>query len=418
MKRSFHSEELLPNKKVDEKSGTSREVTTVLVSNLPKSYNLVKVQKLFSECGMINHVDVVDSLDKTYRMARIEFHRYDEALTALTKTLKKIGQNEITVTLLENCTIWITNFPPGYTQRDIKELFHDGGAVALSVRFPSLRFNSNRRFAYVDVCSTEEAEGVVSRLNGKEVNGLCLVVKKSNPMEKSKRSDHGAAERREIMIRKLDTAQMTEQFLRHHFQNFGEVESITIPAKQLPGSGTGYAFLTFAEQSAAKRALEVDVLDGKEVSVSLADRKAYIERQKVKSIMQGRFKDDRIISIFPLRDKTSKDQIERLLHDRAKMREDAIEDIFLVADKEGALVLFRDAKEAARCAMSVEGTEFHKTRLHCGTVYDLRKRRLGERVKPVVSASTGCPRDKPGSDTGIAGPKLSNEDFRNMFLKK
>lgn len=418
MKRHFHSETLLPSKKADGKSSTSREVSTVLVNNLPKSYNLMKVRKLFSNCGIINHIDVTESLDKTYRLARIEFQRYDEALTALTKTLKKIGQNEITVNLLENCTIWITNFPPQYTQRDIKNLFLDHNAVALSVRFPSLRYNSNRRFAYVDVSSTEEADRITAELNDKEVETYRLVVKKSNPIEKSKRSDYGASERREIIVRQLDITKMNEQFLQQEFSKFGEVESITIPSKQDPRSRTGYAFVTFAEQSAALDSLKVKALNEKEVSVKLADRKAYVERQKVKAIMQGKIKNDRIISLFPLKENTSKTQIEEMLLGKTNFTHDDLEEILLVPDKGGALIILRDSKQAARCSMSLNGCEFQKTVLRCGAVYDLHKQQTGNPSRPVTFGSTTNSHQKSEQDAGSPQPKLSNEDFRKMFLRK
>ena len=148
---------ILSSKKANEALTRNRELTTVLVKNLPKSYNQNKVYKYFKDCGSITHVDVADSLMKSFRFARIEFARYDGALAAITKTHKTIGHNEILVSHLADCTLWITNFPPNYTQRDIKDLFKDINIVVLSIRLPSLRYNKNRRFAYIDVTSKEDA---------------------------------------------------------------------------------------------------------------------------------------------------------------------------------------------------------------------------------------------------------------------
>ena len=65
----------LTSKKANEALTRNRELTTVLVKNLPKSYNQNKVYKYFKHCGPIIHVDVADSLKKNFRFARIEFAR-------------------------------------------------------------------------------------------------------------------------------------------------------------------------------------------------------------------------------------------------------------------------------------------------------------------------------------------------------
>lgn len=418
MKRQLNVESHLPNKKFSTNTGIRREISTVLVNNLPKSYNSSKVHKLFGDCGVINHVDVTESLDKTCRLARVEFQTYDEALTALTKTLKKVGQNEMIVTLLQGCTIWLTNFPPSYTQRNLKDLINSNGAVALSIRFPSLRFNSNRRFAYVDVTSPEEAEDVVKKLNGINIDGLGLVAKKSDPIEKDKRSDYGASERREVIVRQLNKNQLNEQYLRQHFSELGVVESVTIPIKQDHKSGTGYAFVTFTERKAAKDALNITTLGSKEVKINLADRKAYTERQKLKKIMQSESRNDKIVAIFPLKDKTSKAQLKELLLEKAQLAEDDIEDIFLVPDRQAALIIFTNTKQAARCSMSLHGCDFQRIILHCGSVYDLRKRKSTATNETARSKSAGAFLPTSGLDTGKATSKLNNADFREMFLGK
>ncbi|QLL34702.1 hypothetical protein HG536_0H00770 [Torulaspora globosa] len=416
MKRLFEGGDLPRSKKNGAKTGTRREVTTVLVRNLPKSYNQAKVRKYFLDCGEIREVSVSDSLDKSSRLARIQFGRHDEAITALTKTYKRIGQSEITVSLLENCTIWVTNFPPFYTARNVKELVQSVNVVVLSVRLPSLRYDSNRRFAYVDVSSTTEVVTAVEELNGRVIERYRLVVKKSNPLEKAQRTDYGAAERREVMVRQLSKQQLTEQYLRQHFSECGPVESVVVPANQIESS-EGYAFITFQDQSAAKAAVQVEKLDGKQVQVILADKKAFIERQKVKRIMTSRLTDDRIIALYPLSDKTSKSQIEALLLDKVIATRDAINEILLVTDRQAAFVSFKEPQVAAKCIISLNGVEFQRQILHCGTVSDLRHPKV-DKTQNRPSLGNETPSPKPALEDREDGQKLSNNDFRKMFLGK
>nr|2KH9_A Chain A, U4/U6 snRNA-associated-splicing factor PRP24 [Saccharomyces cerevisiae] len=84
---------------------------------------------------------------------------------------------------MTECTLWMTNFPPSYTQRNIRDLLQDINVVALSIRLPSLRFNTSRRFAYIDVTSKEDARYCVEKLNGLKIEGYTLVTKVSNPLE-------------------------------------------------------------------------------------------------------------------------------------------------------------------------------------------------------------------------------------------
>lgn len=418
MKRKLELETSGRSKKQKDEPTRNRELATVLVCNLPKSYNQTKVRKYFQECGSIAQIDVCDSINKEYRLARVEFTKYHEALSALTKTFKKIGNNEITVTLLENSTLWITNFPPRFTQYDIKELFLRMNVVALSVRLPSLRFNANRRFAYVDVSSHEEAEIAIQQLDGKEIEDHRLVIKASNPLEKSKRTDCGALERREVLVRHLDLNKVTEDSLRALFSKFGSIESIKIPNTQGSRPDDGYGFVVFEEKSAAGKALEANGLkmDNKEISVSISDRKAYLERQEVKRILNAKHNSDLIVSLFPLNDKCSKVQIEQLLFDQAHLNKNDIKKIHLVSDHEGALVVFKESKLAAKCAMSLNGVEFQRKNIHCGAVNDLRK----HNKKMATTEQKNVSFCNVGSSEGAKDecPKLSNDDFRKLFLGK
>ncbi|AQZ14319.1 PRP24 (YMR268C) [Zygosaccharomyces parabailii] len=413
MKRQLDESIQHESKRRNDAPHKQRELTTVVVSNLPKSYNQNKVHKYFQDCGAISHIDISESIDKLRRLARIEFIRYDEALSALTKSHKKIGNNEITVTLLENCTVWITNFPPHFNLRDIKNLFRVNELTVLSVRLPSLRFNAKRRFAYVDVITPEEVTKAVECLDSKELEGYKIVVKQSNPLEKSRRSDASVWERREILIRNLNTTKVTKDTLRQLYSKYGSIESIKISTQE---KDNGYAFISFIHQEHANRALESNkmLLEGNEIKVTLADRKAYLERQKVKALIKknNRDTDDFIVSLYPLQDKVNEAQLQKLVQEKALISKEDIKHIYLVPDLKGSLIVFKDTKNAARCSLALNGIEFQRTIVKCGPIKDLIKNSGGNSENRFPKATLRAVEQNPTPN------QLSNDDFRRLFLGK
>lgn len=422
LKRSLDVEATGQNKQLGKKLTRNREITTVLVSNLPKSYNQTKVRKYFQGCGTIAQVDICDTITRDSRLARIEFTNYNEVLSALTKTFNKVGNNEIQVRQLEDCTVWMTNFPPGFTHKDIKELLLSVGILSISVRLPSLRFNSNRRFAYVDVLSQSDVDTAVSQLNGKSVQNFNLVVKRSNLLEKSKRTDSSILERREIMVRHLDLDVITEDRLRNLFAAFGSIESIKIPGKQGGQQEAAYAFITFDEKSAADKALSASasILEENKLIVTLAERKAYLERQKVKRILSTMRQNDSIISLYPIDDRISKAQIESLFIEKVNLQKVDIKSIYLVTDHNGALIILKDAILAAKCTMALNGIEFKGNIVNCGSVKDLKKNNYAAQAPsmPSYSADKGASIANSEEKSNRTTTKLSNEDFRKLFLGK
>lgn len=417
MKRYLDDESTRVLKKRNDSTTKSRELTTIVVFNLPKSYNQGKVRRVFQDCGVISHIDVCESMDKNSRLARVEFTRYDEALAALTKSHKQIGNNEIEVTMLENSTLWMTNFPPRFNHRDIRDIFKSVGVTVLSVRLPSLRFNPNRRFAYIDVCRAQEVEKALEFLNSKDIEGYTLVLKHSNPLERSKRTDASVWERRELLIRNLNPNKVTEDGLNQFFSKFGTIEKVKLSRNERSNL---YAFISFTEQEAAHEALKTNrtEFEGNEVSVSLADRKAYLERQEVKKLLNQNYpKDsDHIVSVFPLSDKINKIHIQRLLQEKVSIDENDIKKIYLVTDLKGSLIILKDAKIAAKCSLALNGITLQNLTIHCGTVADLRN--SIEMFKNQESEHERSKNTLPLTESQSNTKKLSNDDFRKMFLGK
>ncbi|EJS44152.1 prp24p [Saccharomyces arboricola H-6] len=419
------------SKKANETPTRNRELTTVLVKNLPKSYNQNKVYKYFEDCGPIVHVDVADSLKKSFRFARLEFARYDSALAALTKTYKTVGQNEILVSHLIDCTLWMTNFPPNYTQRDIKRLFQDINVVILSIRLPSLRFNTRRRFTYIDVTSKEDANICVEKLNGFEIEGYKLVTKISNPLERSKRTDSATLEGREVIIRNLSTGLLDENILRDSFEQFGCIEKINIPTGQKEHKFNNCcAFIVFERKCAAEKALEMDKtsLHDREIAVSLADKKPFLERNEVKRLLALRNSKElqSLICLFPLTDKVSPIQIEDFLQKEIHVDKKLVEKVLLVSDFNGAIVIFRDEKLAAKMSMLLNGSQFQGKVIRSGSINDMKKYHSNEQNPNVRDAKPSLtnmlqkkrPSHQIKNNSSEKKEQMSNDDFRRMFLGK
>ncbi|SCU89013.1 LAME_0E01926g1_1 [Lachancea meyersii CBS 8951] len=408
----------------------NRETSTVVVKNLPSNYNFFKVRKLFSECGDIEHIEVVKSLSGDSKLARIEFKDYNDVLTALTKSHKSIGSNEILVEVLQNSTIWVTNFPPEYDAISLRQLFNQAGGTVLSTRFPSLRFDAHRRFAYVDLASPDEAQSMVEQLQDKVLGNYKLVVKLSKPTAAEKRTDCAVLERRQVIIKNLDQSRVTQDRLLQEFSRFGKVEKVTLLTPRSNGNlpdttpklNSGFAFIEFADPEAAQSSLKLDKceIEGATVHVNLADRKAYLERQAVKRLLSQRSKRDHIVSVFPLDDKTSVPQLQSLISEQAKISPDDLRAIYLVYDHEGALIVAKDTPTAAKLSLALGGIQFKKKTLHCGDIKDLKNnhpRDASVRKQTKLSSTVEASPKDQSRDVCPKG-KMTNEDFRRMFFAK
>lgn len=142
----------------------------------------------------------------------------------------------------------------------------------VDVRFPSLKYNSHRRFCYVQFVSPEQAQRATV-LDGKQLGEKeTLVAKISAPNQKKDRSGPvyvslilSFSERapigirpnidlwgvfyrhegRELYIRNIDF-QATEKDLLDLFKRYGQIEKIRIPPGPRKGTHKGFGFIAFA----------------------------------------------------------------------------------------------------------------------------------------------------------------------------
>lgn len=259
----------------------NREKNTVIASNLP-DITVEGLKKFFSDCGEIKDV-ILDSVKHT---ATLEFGDHEGALAAMTRHMKTIGtfENEIQVQSGEATTVWVTNFPPSATENTLRELFSTQGEV-ISIRFPSLKFNTHRRFCYIQFSNASEALSAVNGLNGHEMDqqgsdsaSLALVVKISDPSKKTQRT--GAIyEDRELFVKGIDFKSVDEVRLRSLFAPYGPIERIRLPLskgnEKLGRLHDGYCFIVLESTNAAQKAV-LDLngmqLESRTIHVSIAEK--------------------------------------------------------------------------------------------------------------------------------------------------
>ncbi|KAL8766100.1 MAG: hypothetical protein Q9194_006367 [Teloschistes cf. exilis] len=254
-----------------------RENATVVVKNLPKDTSESRIRQYFRDCGTINSLVLAAEESTNTATATIEFESKEDSLSAQTKDLKDFDGRQIEIQVGSGCTVFLSNFPPAADEQWIRDTFGSSGEI-IDVRFPSLKYNTHRRFCYVQFKTADQAQKA-TQMNGQVVgNMLKLVAKISNP---GRRQDRTGAlyEGREVYVRNLDHA-VTERDLKALFCKYGEVEKIRIPTNML-GRSKGFAFIAFSTKSAAKASLDMDKskIQSRYISVEPATANGPAKRQ-------------------------------------------------------------------------------------------------------------------------------------------
>ena len=113
------------------------------------------------------------------------------------------------------------------------------------MRWPSLKFQTGRRFVYIQFASSVAAHRATELDGTVTENEHKLVVKISDPSQKTGRSG-AMAEGREIFCRNVDY-KLSEKDLQRTFSRFGTVENINFP-RSVDGRRRGFCFITFSSK--------------------------------------------------------------------------------------------------------------------------------------------------------------------------
>lgn len=253
-----------------------REHNTVTARNLPVEVEELEIKKFFRDVGQPVSIHLVRDTAGDSATATIEFTSHDDVLSAVTRNGKELNGREVRVTPGIQNTLYVANYPPEYDQADIKKLFNSYGEI-ISVRFPSLKFNSRRRFCYVTFVMEDMAKAAETAMDNKMLDGKHRLVAKISDPDAKKSRGGPQAEGRELIVKNLDVQEATEATVKSFFAQYGEVISVKL-LKLVNGRLTGSGFVIFDSAEAANAALAADKKPFGERILNVAQSKSNEQR--------------------------------------------------------------------------------------------------------------------------------------------
>ncbi|GJP92434.1 pre-mRNA splicing factor [Aspergillus niger] len=399
-----------------------RENATVVVKNLPHGITEHKVRQFFRHCGTINSAKMLSSDDGKSETAIIEFNSKDEAVVAQTRDQKIIDEHTIEVQFGSGSTVFVTNFPATADEQYIRDLFREHGEI-IDIRFPSLKYNTHRRFCYVQFKTAGEAYSA-TQLDGATVgNGLHLVAKISDPTRRQDRQGP-MYEGREIHVSNLDW-KASEQDVEELFLRFGTVELVRIPRK-VDGGSKGFCYVVFSSKEEAEASLvmheqqfrsrplhvKLSTPQGAKRSATtilsrVGTRSPSVEvngaRREASEEVPNSERQARTLGLMNVPDTVNDARIRALVEPYGKLIK-----IVLRPDHQGAIVEFADVHEAGKASLELEGQEITPGRkLHVGTVPEMLKQTAEKKSSNGPSQGTSGSskaKDKPSGLFPVAKP--------------
>ncbi|KAF2861369.1 hypothetical protein K470DRAFT_294342 [Piedraia hortae CBS 480.64] len=229
-----------------------REHNCVTVHNLPQNVTELVIKKFFRDVGVPRSVHIRQEKDTKSASATVEFESTEQVLAAKTRDRKRIEGHEVRVRAGQRNTLYVANYPAEYDETALKSLFEPYGQI-MSVRLPSLKYNSRRRFCYVQFLREEDAQKAEAAMDDKILDGQHrLTAKISNPEAKKARSG-AQAEGRELYVRNVDR-NAPEDEIKSFFEQYGQVERINM-VKLVNNKRIGTGFIVFSTKDEAEAAI-------------------------------------------------------------------------------------------------------------------------------------------------------------------
>lgn len=356
----------------------NREEYSVKISNLPQNITEEKLKKFFYDCGTPKEIKLFQEDGKTPE-AIIEWTDSKEVFASLTKNMKLIDGNELSVVRFLESTLWVSNFPPSFSHERVRNIFEQVGTV-VSIRFPSLKLNQSRRFCYVEYASPQLAHLAILNYQGKEFEDEIsnkkyrLVVDISKPNSKKSKTNTAITER-EIYIQNLNFKSTTESDLEALFQTIGTIDSVKVPLnekmKNQGNINNGYAFVVFKSEVAAKNALQLNgtTLHDRKILISQSQEKKNNKPKKDPAGISNQFEELSTISIFNVSDTVNRDQMTAFLTKRVG----PVRHVEVFPNQEAALAEFEVPSDAGKASMILTSEEFEGKLLHVGLKSDLNR---------------------------------------------
>lgn len=440
-----------------------REHASILVRNWPDNVPESKIRQFFESCGVVKHVKYLEDENS----AVIEFEDADAATFALSRDGREFEGAELSVLLNTGSTLYVTNYPATADDTFIRNLLRPYGEI-ISVRFPSLQKNKRRRFCYVEFKLPSEAQAA-TELDGKEIDGLQIVVKVSNPAVRHARTETND-DGRKIFVGQLPFKANAEE-VESFFSQFGKLDNIRVPKDPNARNRIrGVAFLTFATADQARAALAMHNHEfmGRRITVSEVEAKGRSSKQGSRFSKSPSIQNDgedrantsakrdvssiedrkqRTVAITDVPDTVNESRIKAIAEKCGAVRK-----VVLKTNHQGALIEFEEIPSAGRAMIQLDGHEIDPgRRIRVTTESEMLRQRPEHKddqfaKRPVTSRPTNTssqgpvrrpvqPGGRKGGHlgqrsafltqidqtnrmaTGIAAPngKRTNDDFRNML---
>lgn len=430
----------------------NREHTTVIVRKLPSGTTQNKIRQFFTDAGTVRNLVLKEEKDSM--TAVVEFEAPEEADYALTKEAKGFDGHNISIERGESTTLYVANYAAHADEAYLRKLYEPFGEV-VGIRFPSLKFDTHRRFCYVQFAKAEDAVAA-TQLDGTVVENLKLISKISNPTAKKQR-DGATSEGREVYIWHLNF-KVKDREIKEAFSKFGKIERTKVPIVKSTGNNKGYCYVVYESKESADTAvaeMHGKTFWGLDLKVEIAsDRgatkpkiKSTLENDNVTEIRestpgqpatsdnseaQPASFTERSIAILNLPDTVPDIRIKPLVEAYGFKK------IKLEPQHGGAIIEFTTVEGAGKAGFALEGKDFEGRKLRIGTVQELNKQK-GEWkagnsfVKPNrvnrPTARGGIGGRGRGGRPGLGRPTVpkgaattngeakSNADFRAMIMK-
>ncbi|KAL6935674.1 uncharacterized protein HGUI_01820 [Hanseniaspora guilliermondii] len=429
-----------------------REYCTSVVTDLPKSTNIKSINSFFQICGSIKQTKFL----KSKQAAKIQFSCRKEMLSSLTMSFKHFNNNPqspiITVEPYENSSLWVTNYPVDYSYIEIKSMFEEilGVDTVFEVRLPSLQFNSNKRFAYVDLLSTDMCAKAITELNGKKIGEYKLIVKMNGSKNKDNKIESDSQDvdnSKELYLTNLKSSYGDEKVFKLFKEKCGCVndkdeEHFVIPIKR-PNQGKikNIGFIVFKKTECVEKILTASKenkkfflnLDKKhKLFYQKVESKGYLERMKFKKMIKfgQTLKDYNLwMSMYPLFDDKikylNKYQLSNYLE--SEIPGSKVVEVLLVTDHKGVLIKFANEKDVSKArlkfnnnkCLQIRNVKYSNDIIKCGTVLDLAETHSSSPIiitdkKKVVIDNNSSEQDKP-TETPTETKQMTTADFKSLF---
>jgi RNA recognition motif-containing protein len=230
-----------------------RENSTITITNLDPGVAELDLKKFFRDCGNIKSVNIVQKPSNDSAVATVEFEVPEDVDSAKVRNGKELNGREVHIQSGSRSTLYVANYPAEYDETTVRKLFEGYGEV-VNVRFPSLKYNSRRRFCYVQFLTSDQAQAAENAMNDKMLDGQHRLLAKIADPETKKNRSGAQAEGREVFVKNLEN-NADEEEIKQLFSQFGTVVSMNL-LKRANGVRLGNGFVVFSSADEATKAVE------------------------------------------------------------------------------------------------------------------------------------------------------------------